>query len=206
MRTIWGNLVLLMLFFIPLKYGFAQRTTNPDTVCIGSQTYYKLSNMPAGYTFTWGIKNGSGNIVYGQGTDSIRVQWSAKAGEDTIWVVENLASGCADTAKLVVKRLNLPSALISGSAQLCSNNMGSEVSIDLSGIPPFTVKYSINGQAQPEIKTSGKQIKLPPTPVTQNTRYELMQVIDRFGCNNQLTGNIEQIVLPVPRNLQIMHH
>jgi len=98
---------------------YSQNTTNPDTVCVGSTEYYKITNANAGSTFTWGIYNGNGTIISGQSTDSINVAWNSATGTDTLWVYEINAGNCkGDTAKLKVVRLAKPTAEFTDNA-LC---------------------------------------------------------------------------------------
>ena len=65
--------------------------SGPAQVCINdTSSYFTVS--PSGGNYTWTISGGT--ILSGQGTDSIRIQWSA-VGLGTIDVVDTNAFGCA---------------------------------------------------------------------------------------------------------------
>jgi len=72
------NLLLTLLFLIPV-FGFSQLTiTNPDTVCYQTPgSIYQVPNT-AGYTYNW-VVSAPGNLQVGQGTNQINVDWSAAA-------------------------------------------------------------------------------------------------------------------------------
>lgn len=72
------NLLLTLLFLIPM-FGFSQLTiTNPDTVCYQTPgSIYQVPNT-AGYTYNW-VVSAPGNLQSGQGTNQINVDWSAAA-------------------------------------------------------------------------------------------------------------------------------
>ncbi len=197
------TVIILSLF---LKLSLAQTTTNPDSVCVGSTDYYKITTSISGSVYSWGVKGSGGTIVSGQNTDSINVQWINTVGTDTLWVVETNSGNCkGDTAKLVVKRFAHPTATISGNATLCNVNNGSAVTFNLAGIAPFIVVYKKNGTIQTQIVTSGNTFTIPAVPLTVTTVYELVSITDRLGCDNPVSGTATITVLPALSPLQIIH-
>ena len=59
---------------------------------------YTVTKRP-GYSYTWSVVNGNGAIVFGQGTDSIRVNWTA-TGPDIVRVVASTPCGSASAVDL----------------------------------------------------------------------------------------------------------
>ncbi len=187
--------IVMLLFSIR---STAQSTANPDTVCAGSNVYYKLPSATLNSTYTWGIKGSGGTLTFGQSTDSIRVAWTNTAGSDTLWVVETNAAGCkGDTAKLTVIKVAPPTAEFDN-ATLC---YGETLKINFTGYPPYNVQYTLNGNT---VNQSG---------ITQNPysvggtagNYILVQISDKHCINNTLSGQINAIIGAPLNNLQIQH-
>ena len=89
------KLVLLIAMFLPLISMAQFTTTNPDTVCVGSinPSTYQVVNT-AGYVYTWTT---NGNLLTGQGTNQITVNWSsAPAGliNNAVSVFATSPDGC----------------------------------------------------------------------------------------------------------------
>ena len=176
----------------------AQSIANPDTVCAGSNVYYKIPSATVNSTFTWGIKAAGGSITFGQSTDSIRVDWINTAGQDTLWVVETNAEGCkGDTAKLTVVRVAPPTAEFDN-ATLC---YGETLNITLTGFPPYTIEYTFDGNT------------VTQTGITQNPysvggatgTYNLVQLSDKHCSNNAPSGQTNAIIGQPLQPLQIIH-
>jgi len=187
--------IVMLLFSIR---STAQSTANPDTVCAGSNVYYKLPSATLNSTYTWGIKGSGGTLTFGQSTDSIRVAWTNTAGSDTLWVVETNAAGCkGDTAKLTVIKVAPPTAEFDN-ATLC---YGETLKINFTGYPPYNVQYTLNGNT---VNQSG---------ITQNPysvggtagNYILVQISDKHCINNTLSGQINAVIGTPLNTLQILH-
>lgn len=193
--------ILFFISIVMLLFSFnsqAQSTANPDTVCAGSNVYYKIPSLTAGSTFTWGIYQSGGSIQTTAQSDSIRVDWVNTAGTDSLWVFETNAAGCkGDTAKLTVIRVAPPTAQFDNST-LC---YGETLKINFTGYAPYSVQYTLNGNT---VNQSG---------ITQNPysvggtagNYVLTQVSDRHCINNTLTGTINSIIGQPLNILQIIH-
>lgn len=93
----------------------------PAQVCINDTTTY-FTVTPTGGNYTWTVTGGT--ILSGQGTDSIRIQWSG-AGLGTIDVVDTNTFGCAgnvQSASVIVNPLPV-APTISGSVNVCENSI-----------------------------------------------------------------------------------
>ncbi len=181
-----------------LNSVFAQVTTNPDTVCVGSTEYYNIPNSTISSTFTWGVYKNEGTIINGQGTDSINIAWTNTVGTDSLWVIETNAGGCkGDTAKLKVVRLAKPQAVFSNDA-MC---YGETLKVNFTGIAPFTLEYTLNGTTtlQTGITTN------PYTIGTQSGSYQLIKVTDKNCYNTTLAGTVISEISTQLNTLQIIH-
>lgn len=94
--------------------------TGPNTTCTGTNATYSTPGT-AGRAYVWTI-TGGGNIISGQGTNSITVFWSTTGGT-TVTVNETIiATGCAVTSgSLIGVVLATPTSTITGSANACSS-------------------------------------------------------------------------------------
>lgn len=95
--------------------------TGPNTTCTGTNATYSTPGT-AGRAYVWTI-TGGGNIISGQGTNSITVFWSTTGGT-TVNVNENIIStGCSVTSgSLIGVVLATPTSTITGSANACSSS------------------------------------------------------------------------------------
>lgn len=193
------NFLIITIVSVSMAFqAKAQSITNPDTVCAGSNVYYKIPNPTANSTFTWGIYNSQGTITYGAGTDSIHIDWNNTAGIDSLWVYEtNLTSCNGDTAKLKVVRVLPPTAGFDNSS-LC---YGENLNINFTGNPPYNVKYTLDGNI---VTQSG---------IAQNTflvegasgNYVLVQVSNKYCETGSINGTINAIISQQFQELQIFH-
>lgn len=94
--------------------------TGPNTTCSGTNATYTTPGT-AGRAYVWNI-TGGGNIISGQGTNSIIVFWSTTGGT-TVNVNETIIStGCSVTSgSLIGVVLATPTSTITGSANACSS-------------------------------------------------------------------------------------
>ena len=194
----YKTICILILTIISILPAFSQSTTNPDTVCIGSNVYYKIQNPITNSTFEWGIYNNKGTITFGVGKDSIRVQWNNTTGIDSLWVFETNVGNCkGDTSKLKVVRVAQPTAEFDNSI-LCN---GEVLHINLTGSAPWQVEYTLNGNT---ITQNG---------ITQNPysaggtagNYILLQISDKHCSNTSLSGTTDAIITEPLYQLQIFH-
>jgi hypothetical protein len=187
--------IVLLMFSVN---SIAQSTANPDTVCAGSNVYYKIQSPTAGSTFTWGVYGTSGTVVTTTQSDSIRITWANTPGTDQIWVFETNAAGCkGDTAKLNIVIVAPPTAQFDN-ATLC---YGNSLRINFTGYSPYSVQYTLNGNP---VSQSGIT-QNPYTVGTTAGTYVLTQVSDKHCINNTLTGTINAIIGQPLNTLQILH-
>lgn len=199
--------ILFLIVSFKANKSLAQSTTSPDTVCAGnpSSAYY-VTGAP-GSTYYWIVPNG--NILSGNNTDSINVEWSSTPGIDTIKVVEVNKHGCVgDTQRLPVYRMPLPFASLAGVDSLCFNNSGTSFNVSFTGIGPWNFTYS-NGS----VSTTYTNISSNPYTVnigTQSTTatYRITAISNKFGCAGSPIGSGRHIVVvnPKPATLAIYHN
>ncbi|MDP4280894.1 MAG: C1 family peptidase [Bacteroidota bacterium] len=97
--------------------------TGPATACVStsSQTYYTESGMT---NYTWTV-SGGGNIVSGQGTNSVTVNWNL-SGAQTISVNYTNSNGCPAAAPTVqnINIVPLPynAGTVSGTPSVCAGD------------------------------------------------------------------------------------
>ncbi len=176
----------------------AQSTVNPDTVCVGSNTYYKIPNPTQGSTFTWGIYNSGGTIETTSQSDSIRITWQNTAGTDSLWVFETNNASCkGDTAKLTVVRVAKPTAEFDN-ATLC---YGETLNINFSGTAPFDVEYTLNGTTVTQTGITDNPYSVGGTSGT----YNLIEITDKHCNNNTFSGQSTAIIGEELQQLQIIH-
>lgn len=188
--------IALLMFSV---YSFAQSTANPDTVCAGSNVYYKIQSPTAGSTFTWGVYGTSGTLINTTQTDSIRISWANNLENDQIWVFETNAAGCkGDTAKLNIVRVAPPTAQFDN-ATLCNGNI---LKIIFTGYSPYSVQYTLNGNPVTQSGITQNPYSVGTTAGT----YVLTQVSDKHCINNTLTGTINVIIGQPLNTLQIIHN
>ena len=194
-----NKIILILVFvFIANISLFSQSITNPDTVCAGSNVYYKIPNPRANSTFTWGIYNSQGTITYGAGTDSIRIDWNNTAGMDSLWVFETNAATCkGDTAKLKVIRVAPPTAEFVNST-LC---YGENLQINFTGYPPFSVEYTLDVNTLVQNEITQNQYPVGGT----SGSYELIQVSNKYCGTGTLSGTTHAIIGSQLQPLQITH-
>ncbi|MBN1462265.1 MAG: hypothetical protein JW922_01125 [Paludibacteraceae bacterium] len=186
--------ILLVFFFNEI---YSQQSTNPDTVCVGSNVYYKIQKPNKASIFKWGVYNNTGTITSGDKTDSIRVAWSSNAGVDSIWVYETNTSGClGDTSILKVVRLAPPSAQFATTA-VCS---GDSLSVCLTGLAPFVLDYTLNDKPMTETNINNNVYFLKPSG-----SYSLIRVADRH-CVAKISGSTSRAVIAPPLDSLVLKY
>ena len=101
---------------------FAQNQDPTQSVCQGSTATYYVDNT-SGSTYNWTIEPASGgNILSGQGTYQISIQWTGPAGDYVVSVVETDVNNCVGEPKTVtVSVMSGPTPVISGAVTACTN-------------------------------------------------------------------------------------
>ncbi len=162
--------------------------TVPVRVCSGASANAAVAQA-AGATYAWSITNGS--ILSGQGSNAIT--FSAASNPVTVSVVVSLGS-CTDTDSRAIPVSLPPSATVSGGGTVCAGEVAT-VSFDLTGAPPFTVRWS-DGVVQ-AVGAAGPGSR-SVTPATSTT-YTITSLTDANGCAGGVaSGSAPVTVNPVP--------
>lgn len=190
------KVLLFLLFSIgAICTSSAQTLASADTVCSGSTESY---SVPAeeGSTYTWGIYHSSGTITAGVANNKISIKWATSEGTDSLWIFEiNSASCKGDTAKLTVVRVAKPTAVFSSSI-VCA---GKPLDLQLTGIPPFQVSYTLNGTEKATIRI----LKSPYLFATAPGIYQLMGVASNGCKNTKPSGTTTAEITPEFTHLKI---
>jgi hypothetical protein len=200
------NLTLKHLYLLLAVLGLVFNTANAQqNVCKGNIENYKIQNPTSGSTYTWSVDVG-GTIVPVTGTTSeINVNWDNSTGTSVLSVYETNSGGCTgNVTQLTVIRNNPPTASIVGNATLCEVNTGSQLTITLSGISPWTVVYTINGTTTTQSGINASPYIIPAAVLSTTTVYNLVTVTDS-SCQTTATGSATLTVLPALGTLQIIH-
>lgn len=149
----------------------------------------------AGMTdYTWSVTSG-GTIVSGAGTNQITVDWTSIP-DQSITVAYTNASGCSGTYSQSITSFSLPTAVISGSTELCPG-LGATLSVALTGAAPWSIIYS-NGSISKTITGISESLYTfsvtPSAGVT--TTYTITSVTDANNMTNSGTGNAVVTALP----------
>jgi PKD repeat protein/guanyl-specific ribonuclease Sa len=95
----------------------------PAKVCPAETATYSITPF-GGTDFNWTI-SGGGQIISGQGTDKIEVEWSDFASATTYWVIVNYNNcylGCGGIDSLEVNILS--PFIVNGPIEICENSIG----------------------------------------------------------------------------------
>ena len=193
------KLFLNLLFALPFAALSQFTTNNPDTVCyqvvdilpLYAGSRYAVPSLGAGYTYTWTVAS-PGVIVSGQGTDSLKVDWSAAdAGliPNAISVIATNSSGCTSqpvTVNVFILQI-VPS--IASLGPFCA----SEPCVPLLGTPPLGVWTGtgvVNGQFCPNSALSGPN----------NITYTVTQNNCILSTTGTVIVNSTPILLPISHN------
>lgn len=90
------KLIAFLLLFVPMTMLAQLSSANPDTVCYSSPTATYVTDLVAGYTYTWTVA-APGVLTSGQGSNTITVDWSAGAPgliTNAVSVYATSAEGC----------------------------------------------------------------------------------------------------------------
>lgn len=103
-----------------------------DTICFNSTNeVYTVPNLGTGYTYTWST---IGGITYGQGTDSINVDWSGVPSGFTptgVMVTATDINGCSSLPESIDLQVFNITPIITPIGPLCSN----DPCVNLNGLP-----------------------------------------------------------------------
>lgn len=184
-----------------------------DTVCAGSNEFYKVMKTP-GSTYQWFISEG-GNPTFGVDVknDSVMIEWGNAEimSEEFVKVVETNKYGrSGDTVILKVMKYPVPTAIISGSDTLFDGNTGTnKIKVDLTGTAPWDINYndgttdiSINGIESSPFNIETRSLSNPPELHT----FTLVSIKNVSGCVGNVSGVAEITVSPPIKTSKIFHN
>lgn len=139
-----------------------------DTLCFNSTNeIYTVPNLGSGYTYTW---SSIGGITYGQGTDSINVDWSGIMSGYTpngVMVTATDINGCSSLPAYIDLHILNIIPTITPIGPLCSN----DPCVNLSGLP-------LGGQFTGDCVTSNQFCPNQSVNTNNNISYTYIQ----SGC------------------------
>ena len=210
-----GLTIAKALLFLSIFFGYltSNGQADYDTVCSGSEEFYKVVKTE-GSKYTWVISSG-GTATYGVDTksDSIRVKWKVtdQTSTEFVKVVEtNKYNRTGDTVTLNILVAPVPTAVISGTDTLFDGNTGTKnISIALTGTAPWSIEYN-DGKSNIAIKD------IQSSPYTLETRslsnppeihkFTLVSVKNESGCSGEVSGVAEITVSPPVKTSKIIHN
>ena len=160
----------------------------PARVCLGTTATVSIP-ATTGALYNWTVTNGS--IVSGQGTNVL--SFVGTTSPVTVSVIATIGS-CSTTASRDLPVSLPPSATVAGGGTVCAGEPAT-VSFDLTGAPPFTVRWS-DGVVQ-AVGAAGPGSR-SVTPATSTT-YTITSLTDANGCaGGASSGSAPVTVNPVP--------
>ncbi|MBX7202906.1 MAG: gliding motility-associated C-terminal domain-containing protein [Bacteroidia bacterium] len=132
-KAVYKYLLLLMLLAV-LAPGWGQT----DTLCTADPTGSYHVRGQEGSTFIWDT-HGNGEIIEGQGNDSIRVVWNSTASTYLLSVLEVSEEGCAGDQRLLNIQVLNPEMSLLGQPVCSEDRQSWSVQLSTSGTP------SLNG-------------------------------------------------------------
>ncbi|MBK6933202.1 MAG: hypothetical protein IPH12_20965 [Saprospirales bacterium] len=157
--------------------------SGPTNVCAGASTSFSISTVTAATIYNWTLNPASAGTVSAN-ANNVTINWSntASGSVELCVSVANLCYSNPDSSCLAIDVTPRPTAVISGSGNLCANTPGSvDLTVNFTGDAPWTFVYTINGVAQPPIQTSENPYTLQ---ATQPGVYALQSVTSPAGSNN----------------------
>jgi|GEM_PF-559153 len=111
------------------------------------------------------------------------------------------ADGCSGTVSgnAVVTVTNVPTGVVSGGEQICTNGTGTSIDFTFTGTGPFTFVYSANNVPQPPITTNSPNFPFAVNPIN-GTIYRLVSVTNGV-CNGTVSGQAIVFVFTPPTAL-----
>ncbi|MHC1775295.1 MAG: hypothetical protein AB9834_07725 [Lentimicrobium sp.] len=157
-----------------------------------------IPNGDPGSIYTWTIEPSGGNIIYGQGTNRIGIQWYLQ-GVFTVAVIESDISGCSGIPISHIATVDpLPPAVAYSNSPVCE---GSELNLNCLSIGE--ANYLWMG---PNGFTSNIQNPTIPFVNIADAGVYTVSVTNIFGCTNNSVTDITINPLPVvtcPANLSV---
>ncbi|MCC6279045.1 MAG: hypothetical protein IT262_00490, partial [Saprospiraceae bacterium] len=108
------------------------------------------------------------------------------------------ADGCTGTVSgsAVITVTDVPTGVVSGGEQICTNGTGTSIDFTFTGTGPFTFVYSANNIPQPPVTTNNPTISIPVNPMN-GTIYRLVSVTNGT-CTGTVSGQAIVFVFTPP--------
>lgn len=213
MKLLRSLKIVVTTGLVVLAAGAQSQDIPSDTVCAGSNEFYKVLKTP-GSSYHWSISSG-GTSIYGVDTknDSVMIEWtnSEEMSEEYVKVVETNKYGrSGDTVILKVVKYPVPTAIISGSDTLFDGNTGTnKIKVDLTGTAPWDIEYndgttdiSLKGIESSPFYIETRSLSNPPELHT----FTLVSIKNVSGCAGNVSGVSEVTVSPPIKTSKIFHN
>ncbi|MCC6411513.1 MAG: gliding motility-associated C-terminal domain-containing protein [Saprospiraceae bacterium] len=171
-------------------------TTDTVTICQGQpiELYVQFTSAPGPYTYIY-LLNGANPDTVVSTFDIDTLNFLPVLGNN-LYNLDSVGSGsCPGTfsGQFLARVVTSITASISGDTTLCGPGTV-PLTVDFTGMGPYTFVYAIDGVAQPPITTSTNPYILSVSP-TATSLYTLISV-DAPGCSGTVSGQAEVTVLP----------
>ena len=167
------------------------------------------SGGTAPYTFTYTINNGANQTIVSNNNTN-QVTFSVPTGiagtfvYDLVSVQDASSTAClnSQTGSVTVTVNPLPTAIISGSTDVCQNGIAPVVTFTgADGTAPYTFTYTINNGTSQTVVSSGNTATVTaPTGTAGTFVYDLVSVEDASTtvCGQSQSGSATILVNPLP--------
>ena len=205
--------------FSPICYSTDEVIVNPlpTATITGTATVCENGTAPtitftgadatAPYTFEYSLNGGTPQTIVSTGDIATIAAPTNTAGTfdyELISVTESSPTACSQlqTGNAIITVLPLPTATISGAAEVCENGTSPVITFTGgNGTAPYTFTYSINGGAPQTVMSTGNIATVnAPTGVNGAFTYALISVEDASAltCSQTQTGTVVIEVNPLP--------
>jgi len=207
MKKFYILLALSIVFILNATNSMAQ---SADTVCVNSTLVpYSVTNS-VGSSYAWTL-SGGGALSAATG-HAITVNWSGTPGTYNLQIQETSSTGCTgDPVALNVVVIPLATATISGNSSMCYNDPNPIVTINLTGVGPWTFSYTNGTTVSTVTNHASNSFTFTPTPTippagtsAATTTYSLVSVSNKF-CSGTTSGSAAITVNPKPVTSAIIH-
>lgn len=160
--------------------------SDDQVICIGSSTVL-LATGAVSYEWDNGLGNGNTHTV-----------------QPLIQTIYNVigtdAIGCKSTQTIEISLNSLPTASITGTAEVCQNSTQPTLTFDgANGLAPYTFFYTLNGgDTLTSVSTGNTATINASTNIVGEFTYTLIDVLDRNNCRQRQTDTVQIKVNSLP--------
>jgi len=161
------------------------------------------------YTFTYNINGGTAQAVTTSSGNSVTIPVATGVTGVYTYNLLNVSDASTttcdqdQTGSAIVTVNSVPSATISGNAEVCQNSVSPDITFSgTNGTEPYTFTFTVNSGPDQYVTTDGSsQVTVPvPTDVSGVFTYALLGVQDASStmCSQTQTGSVSVTVNPLP--------